>query len=82
MGPEDFVFTGPTGSALSQEWLNQQIWTPTLKLAGITHRGQHSIRDTFITLALSAGEDPGWVAQVFGTSEEMIFRHYRHWILD
>lgn len=30
-----------------------------------------------ISLALSAGEDPGWVAQVCGTSERMIFQHYR-----
>jgi hypothetical protein len=37
-------------------------------------------RDNFITLALSAAEDPGWVAQVCGTSEQMIFRHYRRWI--
>jgi hypothetical protein len=29
-------------------------------------------------LALSAGEDPGWVAQVCGTSERMIFQHDRH----
>jgi hypothetical protein len=34
----------------------------------------------FISLALSSGEDPGWVAQVCGTSEQMIFRHYRRWI--
>ena len=34
----------------------------------------------FITLSLSAGEDPGWVARVCGTSEQMIFRHYRNWI--
>lgn len=39
-----------------------------------------NVRDTFITLALSAGEDPGWVAQVCGTSEQMIFRHYRNWM--
>jgi hypothetical protein len=26
------------------------------------------------------GEDPGWVARVCGTSEQMIFRHYRNWI--
>jgi len=40
----------------------------------------YNIRDTFITNALSAGEDPGWVAQVCGTSEQMIFRHYRPWM--
>src|SRR5262249_46336928 len=38
------------------------------------------VRDSFISIALSAGEDPGWVAKVCGTSEEMIFRHYRTWI--
>jgi hypothetical protein len=27
-----------------------------------------NIRDTFISIALSAGEDRGWVAQVCGTS--------------
>ena len=37
-------------------------------------RGQYNIRDTFISLALSAGKDPGWVAAVCGTSGEMIFR--------
>jgi hypothetical protein len=65
---------------LDQEWLNDFVWKPTLRSAGIAERGQYCIRDTFISLALSSGEDPGWVAQVCGTSEEMIFRHYRNWI--
>ena len=34
----------------------------------------------FISIGLSAGEDPGWVAKVCGTSGEMILRHYRTWI--
>jgi hypothetical protein len=53
---------------------------PTLRKLGLRVRGQYNIRDTFITLALSAGEDPGWVAQVCGTSERMIFEHYRKWM--
>ena len=52
--------------------------TPTIRRIGLSARGQYNIRDTFISLALSAGEDPGWVAQVCGTSEQMIFQHYRH----
>jgi integrase len=80
IGPNDYVFTKPSGEPLSQERMHDLVWTPTLKRAGISHRGQYCIRDTFITLALSSGEDPGWVAQVCGTSEQMIFRHYRHWI--
>ncbi len=77
---DDFVFVDRRGRPLSQEWLNKRIWKPALRRAGIRERGQYCIRDTFITLALSAGEDPGWVAQVCGTSEQMIFRHYRNWI--
>jgi integrase len=77
---EDFVFTGQNSKPLDQEWLNDFVWKPTLRRAGIIERGQYCIRDTFISLALSSGEDPGWVAQVCGTSEEMIFRHYRKWI--
>ena len=77
---DDFVFADQEGRPLSQEWLNKRIWKPTLRRAGIRERGQYCIRDTFITLSLSAGEDPGWVARVCGTSEQMIFRHYRNWI--
>ncbi|MEO6029458.1 MAG: hypothetical protein ABIR79_21550 [Candidatus Binatia bacterium] len=73
MTSDTFIFTDPAGQPLSQEWLNKRIWLPTLQRAGIPARGQYNIRDTFITLALSAGEDPGWVAQVCGTSEQMIF---------
>jgi hypothetical protein len=53
---------------------------PILRKIGLRARGQYNIRDTFITLALSAGEDPGWVAQVCGTSERMIFEHYPEWM--
>lgn len=79
-GAEDFVFVDAEGRPLSQEWLNKRVWKQTLRRAGIRERGQYCIRDTVITLSLSAGEDPGWVARVCGTSEQMIFRHYRNWI--
>jgi integrase len=76
-GPDDFVFRDRLGRPLSQEWLHKRVWKPTLRRADIDQRGQYAIRDTFISLALWSGEDPGWVAQVCGTSEQMIFRHYR-----
>lgn len=58
-GLEDFVFTDQRGRPLDQEWLNDEVWKPTLRKAEITERGQYCIRDTFISLALSSGEDPG-----------------------
>jgi integrase len=78
--PDDYVFTDPAGQPLSQEWLHKRVWLVTLRRTGLRPRGQYNIRDSFISIALSAGEDPGWVAKVCGTSEEMIFRHYRTWI--
>ena len=79
-GHRQYVFTDSRGRPLSQEWLAKRVWKPTLRTIGVSERGQYNIKDTFITLALSAGEDPGWVAQVCGTSEQMIFRHYRNWM--
>ena len=57
--PNDYVFTDPEGQPLSQEWLHKRVWLRTLRRAGLRERGQYNIRDTFITLALSADEDPG-----------------------
>jgi integrase len=79
-GHRDYVFTDSEGRPLSQDALHKRVWLPTLRRCGLRPRGQYAIRDTFISLALSAGEDPGWVAQVCGTSEQMIFRHYRKFV--
>lgn len=51
---DDFVFTNQSGKPLDQEWLNDRVWKPTLRSAGIAERGQYCIRDTFICLALSS----------------------------
>ena len=80
IGMRDYIFTDSEGRPLSQEWLAKRVWHPTLRMIGLSARGQYNIRDTFITLALSAGEDPGWVAQVCGNSEQMLFEHYRTWM--
>ena len=79
-GRRDYVFTDSCGQPLSQEHLAKRVWNPTIAKVGLSARGQYNVRDTFITLALSAGEDPGWVAQVCGNSEQMIFEHYRTWM--
>jgi hypothetical protein len=76
--PNDYVFTDPAGQPPSQEWLHKRVWLVALERAGLRRRGQYNFRDSFITIALSAGEDPGWVAKGCGTSEEMIFPALPH----
>ena len=56
-GHREYVFTDQAGKPLSQEWLHKRVWLPTLRRCGLHARGQYNIRDTFITNALSAGED-------------------------
>jgi integrase len=76
-----YVFIGKRdGGPLNYEHLHTNIWLPTLKQCGVKARDSYNTKDTFITIALSAGEDIGWIANSAGTSEQMIFKHYRKWI--
>lgn len=79
-GRRDYVFTDSVGRPLSQELLHKRVWLPTLAKIGLSPRGQYNVRDTYITISLSNGREPGEVAQICGTSEAMIWRHYRQWI--
>jgi integrase len=76
-GHRDYVFTDSRGRPLSQEQLHKRVWKPTLRKIGLAERGMNAVRDTFISTAIDRGELPSWVGEVCGTSESMIWRHYR-----
>lgn len=40
-GPEDLCLHQPAWLPLSQEWLNEAVWKPTLRRAEIRERGQY-----------------------------------------
>jgi len=67
-------------SVFNYEHLHSKIWLATLQRCGLAARDSYNTKDTFITIALSSGEDIGWIANSAGTSEQMIFKHYRKWI--
>ena len=76
-----YVFTGKRdGGPLNYEHLHSKVWLPTLQRCSLAARDSYNTKDTFISIALSAGEDIGWIANSAGTSEQMIFKHYRKWI--
>lgn len=79
-GRREYVFADSQGRPLDQERLAKRVWNPTLRILGLAHRGQYHLRHTAATNMLEAGETPGFVAHVLGTSEEMIWKHYKKWI--
>lgn len=77
----EFVFCNRDGGPLDRDNLMNRIWYPALKRAGVRERTPYQTRHTFATLALSAGEDIGWVAKQLGhVNTKMIIEHYYRFI--
>jgi integrase len=77
----DYIFCNAVGGPLDRDNLTNRVWYPALNRAGIRTRNPYQCRHTFSTLALSAGEEIGWVARQLGHSNvEMVIRHYYRWI--
>lgn len=77
MGRSEYVFLNQYGRPLLPDTVNQHIWKPALRKAGLRERSLYHTRHTFATLMLDAGELPGWVQQMMGHETlEMIHRNY------
>lgn len=69
------VFVGKRGLPMSKKWA-EHFWKGPLEKLGIRHRKFYATRHTFITEAISRGENPVAVAQHCGTSVAMIEKDY------
>jgi integrase len=79
-GRTELVFPNRRGRHLSIGNIRRRVWYPTLKKAGLKPRDLYNARHTFATHALASGEDPGWVAKMFGhtTLSMLVTRYYRY----
>ena len=77
----EYIFYNAGGGPLDRDNLNNRVWKPAVLRAKLRERSPYQCRHTFATIALSAGEEIGWVARQMGhESSEMVVRHYYRWI--
>lgn len=78
-----FVFNQKNGHALDINWINQYVWYPTLKAAGLERRNPHQTRHTSAVLHLAAHENPLFVSRLLGhSSTKMLYDVYAPYVID
>jgi len=81
MGKSDYVYLNQYHRPLLPDSVNQHVWKPALKEAGLEKRRLYETRHTFATLMLDAGELPGWVQKMMGHETlQMIHDRYYSYI--
>ncbi len=81
MGKSEYVFLNQYHRPLLPDSVNQHVWKPALKKAGLEKRRLYETRHTFATLMLDGGELPGWVQKMMGHETlQMIHDRYYSYI--
>jgi|SRR5579862_2868327 len=73
--PEMRVFTNIDGRPIEPNAFLKR-WYQCLRALGIRLRGMYSMKDTFVSHALTAGVNPAWLEAQTGVSYETLKRHY------
>ena len=80
-GASRYIFLTKDGARMSPDHYREIVWKRALEKAGLEYRPPMQTRHTFATMALSAGEDIGWVQNMLGHSSlQMIFTRYYAWL--
>jgi integrase len=81
VGPESYVFTDADGKPIDQSEFARGFQS-VLRVLKIRPRPFYNTRHTFISVALTLGCNPKWIAEQTGTSLIMIQQNYGKYIRD
>jgi integrase len=79
--PNSYVFTDGQGKPIDQSEFARGFQA-VLRVLKIRPRPFYNLRHTFISIALTLGSNPKWIAEQTGTSVAMIQEHYGKYIRD
>ncbi len=74
------MFTDPKGKPIAQAELGRYYFQGALRVLGIRPLPFYNTRHTFISVVLSYGVNPQWIAEQCGNSVEVIYRHYGRYL--
>lgn len=74
------VFLNQEGQPINFHTWRAKIWYRVLRAKKIRERRPYTMRHTFISLGLTTGVNPKWLADYCGTSLAMIEKHYGKYI--
>jgi integrase len=77
--PEAFVFEKPSGGPVTNGSLKER-WSRALDLAGVRYREPEQLRHTYISTALSRGENALRVAKQTGHTVAVLLGSYAEWL--
>lgn len=82
LGDADPVFTNPnTGGDWHEAKALNRAFARACRKAKVRRRYAYQLRHTFATWALSAGENPAWIAKQMGHRDvQVIYDHYAKWM--
>ena len=78
--PDAAVFLNTHGKPINQDRFVEYIWHPMLRSLGIRQRGLYSTKDTFVSLALTAGVNVVWLEGQTGVSYPTLRKHYGRYV--
>lgn len=64
--PPERVFSTPRGTPIEEVAFRTRVWAPLLRRVGLRYRKPHTLRHTFATLLIEAGEPLTYVQQQLG----------------
>ena len=78
--PNDFLFLNTEGRPVHGESFTKNHWNGAIRALGIRRRHFYACRHTFISVSLTNGMNPKFIAEYCGTSLAMIEKHYGRYI--